>query len=131
MRILIAEDEEVCGKLLQRILERYGECVVARNGQLAVEAFQEAFASGKRYDLVFLDIMMPVKNGQQVLNEIRDYEQENGVPLGGATKVIMTTALDDEENVFEAHVSGCCAYLVKPIDKNKVIQEVRALGFSV
>lgn len=131
MRVLIAEDDTISGKLLQRIVEAFAECDVAANGKLAMEAFTKAHDKGAPYDLVFLDIMMPQMNGQEVLSSIRDYEQSKSVPVEAATRIIMTTALDDEENVFEAHVGGCCAYLVKPIDKNKLLEEVKALGFSI
>ena len=87
-----------------------------------------AARSGHPYDLVLLDIMMPGIDGQEALRQIRGWEEEQGISLGRGTKIIMTTCLDDPRNVLGAFQRGCESYLVKPIDREKLMGEIRKLG---
>ncbi len=87
-----------------------------------------ALEDGEPYDLACLDIMMPVMDGYQVLRSIRDLEADHGIPEEEQVKVIMTTALNDEENVKMAFDAGCSVYSGKPINKRKIrsgIKEIR------
>lgn len=128
VRVLIVEDDFVSRRLMQRLLEPYGECDIAVNGIEAVKVFRLALDEGKAYDLLCLDIMMPGMDGQEVLREIRSIEQQRGIPPGREAKVIMTTALSDRANVLASKESKCVAYLVKPIDRKRLLRELAALG---
>ncbi len=128
MRSLVAEDDFTSRKLLQRFLAAHGECDAAADGAEAVDAFQAALEGGEKYDLVCLDIMMPKKDGQEVLKDIRRIEEENGIRGLDCAKVIMTTALSDSKNVMEAFRSQSDAYIEKPVDKKKLVKELKALG---
>lgn len=129
MRVLIVEDDFVSRKLLQKLLSHYGECDVAVDGGEAIEAFKLAVNEGKPYDLVCMDIMMPQIDGQQALKEIRGIEKSRGVGPKDEVKVIMTTALDDPKTVVQSlYKGGATSYIVKPIDKKKLIEEVKNLG---
>jgi two-component system chemotaxis response regulator CheY len=129
MKCLIVEDEFTSRKLLQVYLSDYGNCLVAVNGHEAVEAFREALEENEPYDLIFLDIMMPEMNGHDTLEAIRRIESEHSIAGLDGVKVIMTTALDDSRNVMGAFRSGCEAYLVKPIEKKNLLEELEKLGF--
>ena len=129
MKVLIVEDDFISRKLLQKLLGHYGECDIAVNGQEAVDAFHISLDSDANYDLVCMDIMMPGMDGQQALQEIRKMEKAKGIPEAKGVKVIMTTALDDPKNVVESlYRGGAASYVVKPIDKAKLLDEVRKLG---
>lgn len=128
MRTLIVEDDFTSRLLLQRILLPYGEAHVAVDGEEAVKAFSSALEAGQPYDLVCLDIMMPKKDGHEVLREIRGIEGKRGVLGLDGAKVIMVTALNDSVNIMASFVSQCEAYIVKPLDKNKLLKEIRLLG---
>ena len=128
MRILIAEDDHTSRVLLQEILSPYGECDLVENGTQAIEAFMLAWYEGPRYDLVCLDIMMPQVDGQQVLQGIRNMEENEGIMVGKGVKIIMVTALSDKENVFTAFKELCDAYVVKPISKTKIIGHLKEFG---
>ena len=128
MRCLIVEDEFTSRRVLQRILSELGECDVAVDGVEAQEAFRMALEMEMPYDVVFLDIMLPGMQGQDVLKGIRDKENACGIELGRGARVIMTTSLNDAGNVMSAFRSGCESYLVKPIEKDKVVAELRKLG---
>lgn len=129
MKVLIVEDDFISRKLLQKVLSHYGECDVAVNGNEAVTAFRLSLEGDSEYDLICMDIMMPDMDGQQALKAIRAIEDERGVPDVQRVKVIMTTALDDPKNVVESlHKGGAAAYLAKPIDKARLLTEIRNLG---
>jgi two-component system chemotaxis response regulator CheY len=131
MRFLIVEDDLSGAMLLQKILSEYGEIDEVTDGPEAVEAFERAWAEGKPYDLIFLDIMMPSMNGQQVLSLIRKKEIEMRLPQLKEVKVIITSALDSVDSVSQAFNEGrAFAYLVKPILKIHVLAEINKLGFA-
>ena len=128
MKILIAEDDFASRKFMSRFLSKYGECDVTVDGTEAVEAFLMALDSDESYDLVCLDIMMPELDGYQVLKTIRDIEKERNSPEEKASKVIMTTALNEGRNVTKAFELGCVAYAGKPIDQEKFENVLRKLA---
>jgi len=127
MRTLIVEDDFTSRLLLQSFLSHYGECHIAVNGKEAVEAFQVAHKSGRGYDLICMDIMMPEMDGQAAVKEIRGIEEADGTLSTHGVKIIMTTALDDVKNVVQSFQSLCDAYLFKPIDTTKLLGKIREL----
>lgn len=128
MKILLAEDDFVTRKFMTNFLSKYGECDVTVDGMEAVDAFMMALEDGEPYDLVCLDIMMPVMDGYQALVGIRNLEKERNISEEDAAKVIMTTALNDEKNVKMAFELGCTIYSGKPIDQERFEQALKKLG---
>ncbi len=128
MRILLAEDDYVTRKAMDSFLSKYGECDVTVDGMEAVDAFMLALEEEDPYDLVCLDIMMPVMDGYQALMGIRNLEKERKIPPEKQAKVIMTTALNDEKNVKMAFELGCSIYSGKPIDQVRFEQALKKLG---
>jgi two-component system chemotaxis response regulator CheY len=128
LKILIAEDDFTCRKLLQSFLSEYGDCFVAINGQEAIDAVKESIEDGRHYDMICLDIMMPEVDGHEALETIRKIESEHGIMGLDGVKVIITSALDDSTNVMGAFRAGCEAYIVKPISKQNLIDEMEKLG---
>ena len=66
-------------------------------------------------------------NGQETLKQIRLIEKEQGKYDIDGTKIIMTTCLDDSDNIKMAFREQCESYLVKPIDRQKLIKNYRNL----
>lgn len=128
MKILLAEDDFVTRKFMVNFLSKYGECDVTVDGMEAVDAFMMALEDGEPYDLICLDIMMPVMDGYQSLVGIRNLEKERNIPEDERVKVIMTTALNDEANVKMAFDLGCTIYSGKPIDQDKFEQALKKLN---
>jgi len=128
MKTLVVEDDFVSRRLLQIVLTPYGQCDIAVNGREALEAFKMALDEGSPYDLVCLDIMMPEMDGHEVLKQIRETEMQNGKGGLDGAKVIMTTALGDFENIKRAFIGQCEAYLVKPVEKQKLLEKLVELG---
>lgn len=130
MRMLVMEDEFISRNVLTEILQPYGTVDTAENGRQAVEKFELAVRTKNPYDIVFLDIMVPEITGQEVLEQIRSIEKQSGVSSLSGTKVVMTTALGDFTNVKTAFKHQCEAYLIKPIDREKVISTLQGLGMA-
>lgn len=128
MKILLAEDDYVTRKAMDSFLSKYGECDVTVDGSEAVDAFMLALEEEEPYELVCLDIMMPVMDGYQALMAIRNLEKERNIPKEKQAKVIMTTALNDEKNVKMAFELGCTIYSGKPIDQKRFEQALKKLG---
>ncbi|MCH5333417.1 MAG: response regulator [Agathobacter sp.] len=127
MKILLAEDDFVTRKFMSKFLSKYGECDVTVDGMEAVDAYMMALEDDDPYDLVCLDIMMPVMDGYQALVEIRNLEKAHNVPEERQAKIIMATALNEEKNVKMAFDLGCTVYSGKPIDQVKFEQALKKL----
>jgi two-component system chemotaxis response regulator CheY len=127
MKTLIVEDDFTSRLLLQEFLNPYGPSHIAVNGAEAVEAVTAALDAGEPYDLVCLDIMMPEMDGQTALKLIRGMEEASGIFSTKGAKIIMTTALDSYKNIVDAFHGLCDAYLTKPIDRAKLLDELRKL----
>ncbi len=128
MKCLIVEDNFTARKLLKRYLSSCADCDIAVDGNEAVVAFRQAMAEKEPYDLICLDIMMPNMDGRQALKLIRQIESEHGISGLDCVKVIMTTALEDPKNVMGSFREGCEAYIVKPVKKDKLFEEIQKLG---
>ncbi|UZO02048.1 uncharacterized protein OCT59_020545 [Rhizophagus irregularis] len=114
--ILMAEDNIVNQKLAVKILEKFGHRVeIVSNGQLAVEAFK-----AKRYDLILMDVQMPIMGGFEATQKIREFEQETG----GHVPIIALTAhamIGDREKCLFA---GMDEYVTKPLRMNDLIATI-------
>jgi two-component system, chemotaxis family, chemotaxis protein CheY len=121
MKALIVEDDYITSQVMYAILLGFGETNVAEDGFKALELFNESIINKEPYNIIFLDIMMPEMDGQAVLSEIRKIEYQNGIIGLDAVKIIMTTALDDYKNISTAFKHQCEGYIVKPIDKDKIV----------
>ena len=127
MKSLIVEDDFTSRLILQEILKKFGAFHIAANGVEAVQAVKVSLEDREPYDLICLDIMMPDKNGQQALKEIRQMEEENSIASLKRSKIIMITASGDPKNVAQAIRGIADAYILKPLHKNKLLEELKKL----
>jgi two-component system chemotaxis response regulator CheY len=129
MRMLVVEDDFGSRRMMQKLLEPYGDVDVVVDGEEAVEAFKMAWEESAPYAVVFMDIMMPKMDGHEALKRMRELERDMGVKPSKEAKVIMTSVLEDPKNVIEAYYGGSAtSYLIKPIDKDKLAEELERLG---
>jgi len=128
MKCLIAEDDATSQVLLLGVLSQFGECDIAVDGKEAVEAVNKARQNRRSYDLVCMDLHMPVMDGQEAIREIRKQEAEAGVLK--TVKIVVTTALSDMDSITNALLGKCNAYLMKPIDARKLLSELQELGLT-
>jgi two-component system chemotaxis response regulator CheY len=130
MRSLIVEDDFSARKLLQVYLADYGDTSIAVNGKEAVSAVEDSLNCGKPYDLICLDVVMPEMDGLGALKHIRKLEQDRGMTGLDGAKVIMITCRDQPRDIFTAFKTGCEAYIVKPVRKGKLVEEMTKLGLT-
>ena len=127
MKTLIVEDDFTSRLLLQELLKSYGPVHIAVNGREAIAAVRLALKAVEPYDLICLDIMLPEMDGHEVLQQIRALEEARDISLTCGAKIVMTTTLGDIKNVAAAYRELCDGYLVKPIGKAKLLDELRRL----
>ncbi|MGE5423104.1 MAG: response regulator [Ignavibacteriales bacterium] len=128
MKVLIAEDDLGSRKFLFKFLSAYGDCDITVDGAETLEAFLMAWEDGAPYDLICLDIMMPKLDGIKVMKAIREFELHKGIQDDKKTRIIMTTALNNQETVLESFEAGCQAYAAKPIDLEKMIEVMKKMA---
>jgi len=122
-KILIVEDNELSADILKVILQdREFSIETVDNGEKGINKFIESYENGNPYNIVFLDILMPIKNGQQVLEELRGFESGKKISDNEKVKIIMTTSVDNYENVYKSFKNKCDGYLIKPILKEKLFK---------
>ena len=103
-KILIAEDEEVLLNVLKDRFEAEGwEVTTARDGEEAVESIKKI-----RPDLVLLDLLMPKKDGFEVLKEIRGDQEFKTLPI-----IVVLSNLGSDEDIKKALALGANDYFVK------------------
>ncbi|KAH6691307.1 hsp90-like protein [Plectosphaerella plurivora] len=115
--ILLAEDNRVNQRLAVKILEKYHHVVtVAGNGLEAVEAIKK-----QRFDVILMDVQMPIMGGFEATGKIREYEKAQGTHR---TPIIALTAhamMGDREKCIQAQMDE---YLSKPLQQNHLIQTI-------
>lgn len=117
IKILLAEDNIINQRVAQTIFKNLGyEITIAQNGKDCVEKVKES-----KYDIVFMDIMMPEKDGLEATAEIRS--------LGFNLPIVAMTANAREEDKTKAFNSGMNYYLAKPV-RIEEIKEVLIRWFS-
>lgn len=119
LKILIVEDEELSRELMLFYFSTLGKCDIATNGLEAIEAFMMANDEGENYDLITLDIIMPKMDGHEVLRLIRSIEEGRGL---AASRIIMTTSMDDAKEIMSSFKNQCDGYLVKPISSEALVK---------
>ena len=120
IKVLIADDNLPNRIFLAKCLEEYGTIESVEDGKQAVERFEKALNQNKPYDLICLDIMMPVMDGRTALKRIRAIENERGIDLRNRSKILMLSALDDKDNVIGSFEDQCDGYLVKPFNRTEI-----------
>jgi CheY-like chemotaxis protein len=117
LRILLVEDDEINTKFGTSLLKKLGLDVIAvMNGRECLATLEQ-----ETFDLVLMDIQMPILNGEEALKEIRRKEQETSQHL----PVIAVTAYSlrgDKEEFLEEGFDG---YLSKPLESRQLIREIK------
>ncbi|MBF0273079.1 MAG: response regulator [Magnetococcales bacterium] len=125
MKILIADDELNNRKLLRDYLKEYAHCDMVSDGKAALELFVADLEDGDPYNLVLLDIIMPVMDGQKTLTRIRAAEKRIAADAK-ETPVIMVTGMDSSLQAMEAYFKGGCSdYLTKPVTRQVLLEKLR------
>jgi len=128
MKTLIVDDQADIRTLMQGLLCQYGNCDLAPSGEAALELFQAALEAKAPYDVVFLDIVMPILDGHETLKAMRILDKQFSGAPGNATRYVILSLLSDEYNILRAEVvSGADKFLTKPIDYQSLTGALRDL----
>lgn len=113
-KVLIADDSQFMRKVLHDILTKngYTDIIEASTGTEAIEKF-----NSEKPDLVLSDIIMPEKDGVEVLKEI--------VPQGA--QVLVISAVGQEDMIKQATDAGAKGYIIKPFEETQVLEEINKL----
>lgn len=113
-RVMVVDDALFMRQMLCDIFEEAGFEIVrqAADGQEAVDGFREL-----RPDVVTMDVVMPEKNGVEAVREI--------IAEDPGARIVMVSAIGQESMIVEAMTAGACEYIVKPFQKDDVLDAVR------
>lgn len=128
LNILIVDDDYACAAALQHILSPLGKSTLASCGKKAIDFVNDSLVMKEPFDLICLDINLKDFNGLATLKTIRDAEKQANLPAKQAARVIMTTVQGDSAHVFGSFRSGCEAYILKPVNRSKLLSELKKLG---
>ena len=118
MKSLIVDDDDIGRMMLAAFVEDFGRCDLAENGKVALDMFQAAVDEGEPYDLVCLDIIMPVLDGRSTLLRLREIDRQRGAK----TKIFMISACSTPKDIQDAFFEGDCDdYVVKPFQRDAII----------
>lgn len=116
LSVLLVEDNPVNQRLVQAALKRGGiHCALAADGAQAVEAFEEG-----RFDLVLMDVQMPIMDGLEATRRIRAHERVERVPI------LALTARDTTADVRACFEVGMDGHLGKPCSPTRLVEAVRS-----
>jgi len=116
-RILVAEDDPVTRRFVVSLLEERGyEVLVAEDGEHAV-----ATAISARPDLIVSDLVMPYRDGYEVLRAVRNDDRIKNTPL------LILSMRDHEEDIVRGFEHGADDYVVKPFNARELVSRVRKL----
>ncbi len=131
MKCLIVDDDMIYRILLQEMLCTSFECDLAEDGNEAISLFRTNLSNGQKYDLICMDVTMRGCNGHEALVGIRNIEKEYGVPASKQSKIIMVSGLDDPKTVLDSYCKGVTSYIVKPVQKAKLIQVLKNINLAI
>ncbi|MBV8570860.1 MAG: response regulator [Acidobacteriaceae bacterium] len=121
MRVLLAEDSEDNVFLIEAYLRPMG-CLVesAENGEIAVQKFRSG-----TYDLVLMDLQMPVMDGFAATERIRRWEREHNVRR---IPILALSAYATQSEMEKSREAGCTAYLIKPLRRKTLLEAMEKYG---
>ena len=125
MRFLCAEDNELNAEILMELLKIEGaECTICENGKRVLEAFEQS-APGD-YDMILMDVQMPVMNGYEATKAIRRSSHE----LAKTIPIIAMTANAFSEDIQHSLAAGMNAHVSKPVEMKVLEKTIRSIKSS-
>ena len=122
MRFLCAEDNELNAEILMELLKIEGaECTICENGKRVLEAFEQS-APGD-YDMILMDVQMPVMNGYEATKAIRRSSHE----LAKTIPIIAMTANAFSEDIQHSLAAGMNAHISKPVEMKVLEKTIRSI----
>ena len=126
MRFLCAEDNELNAEILMELLKiEDAECIICENGKKALETFEQS-APGD-YDMILMDVQMPVMNGYEATRAIRNSSHE----LAKTIPIIAMTANAFSEDIQCSFAAGMDAHISKPVDLKLLKKTIKNIKFEM
>ena len=130
-RALIVDDSRYQRFLIIQALGERFTPDEAANGREALDLFTTALEKGLPYDLIVMDILMPVLSGHDALAGIRGLEVAAGITEDRRAPAVMLSSLDDPANMLRAQFeSGAQAYVTKPFTPATLLEALASLGLA-
>ncbi len=123
VKVLLAEDNRINQLLVQKVLSKFNfDCFIVENGSLAVEA-----VINENYDIVLMDIMMPVMDGYEATSLIRSLNDETkkNIPIIALTAVVTGSIIED------CAKAGMNSYLSKPFESEDLFKAITKLVYEI
>ena len=130
MKILIIDDETISRKVLLRQMEGIGECTAVDSSTKGLELFISAMTEKKPFDLITMDVSMPVMDGLHLLQQMRKKESELKIKKADRVKIIMVTSRMNLSTIRSCIALGCDGYLSKPVNRFQLIGSLGKIGFK-
>ena len=122
MRFLCAEDNELNAEILTELLKIEGaECTICENGKRVLETFEQSVPGD--YDMILMDVQMPVMNGYEATKAIRRSSHE----LAKTIPIIAMTANAFSEDIQHSLAAGMNAHISKPVDMKTLEKTIRSI----
>ena len=122
MKFLCAEDNEINAEILTELLKIEGaECTICENGEEILKTFEQS-APGE-YDMILMDVQMPVMNGYEATKAIRRSSHE----LAKTIPIIAMTANAFSEDIQHSLAAGMNAHISKPVDMKMLEKTIRSI----
>lgn len=128
MKFLIADDNELHRELITDTIKDHGKCYLVRDGGVAIKFFADSLEKSEPFSAIFIKSKKGSMDGPHALRKIREIEQEKGLELSKEIPIIMTVT-DDEEQISEAYLRGnSTTFIIKPLTKDKIVEELTLFG---
>jgi CheY-like chemotaxis protein len=116
-RALVVDNEEMTRRLIGNMLSRWGYAVIeATDGMQALERLDD-----EDFNLILLDILMPVMDGWQILGKVRENPRTKDIP------VIVLSAKQEDADILKGYELGASYYIIKPFDAFELLQAVQLI----
>src|SRR6056297_1983951 len=123
LSILLAEDDLISRRLIRILIEKLGHKVnVVENGKKAFDAFKR-----DRYDIILMDIQMPIMDGLECTRKIREHEKPNTQEKVTIIAVTAHAMIGDKEKCLTA---GMDDYITKPIDEKSLLNKINKFSIN-
>lgn len=131
IKVLLVDDEYTSRRILNSFLSLFSEVDIIVNSNEALSAVKVAFEKNQPYELIFIDVMAPKLDGIATVKKIRQLESQQGLNEHNRSKIIMTSTKTDKDIILKAAEADYTSFLIKPIDKTRLYNEIRKHGFDI
>ncbi len=127
LKILTVDDEKTSKIIMNEIFSKYGSCTYADKGLNAIELYLEAFENNEPFDLIILDYSLGHMSGLDILEQIRNNENEKKIPKKDRSIIIMVTSHNKMSIAKKCIAAGCDNYILKPLNPATIREKLLTL----